>query len=109
MSKISIRFFDNKEMRAVWDEGNFKWWFSVVDIVGILNEESDYTKARNYWKYLKIKFKRENNELISRTNQLKLSSSDGKKYLTDTLDSDGVIALSKHFPNKFINSKTEIP
>lgn len=51
--KISIRFFNNREVRAVWDDERSKWWFSVLDVVGILNEESDYTKTRNYWKYLK--------------------------------------------------------
>lgn len=99
MSKISIRFFDDREVRAVWDEKNNKWWFSVVDVVGILNQEADYTKVRNYWKYVKTKLKKENSELVSATNQLKLSAPDGKKYLTDTLDSDGIIALAKHFPN----------
>jgi cell filamentation protein len=59
-----------------------------LDVVGILNEESDYTKVRNYWKYLKTKLKKEGNEVGSTTNQLKLTASDGKKYLTDTLDSD---------------------
>lgn len=97
--KISIRFFDDREVRALWDEQNAKWWFSVVDVVGILNQESDYTKVRNYWKYLKTKLKKEKNELVSATNQLKLSAPDGKKYLTDTLDSDGIIALAKLFPN----------
>jgi cell filamentation protein len=48
MSKISIRFFNDREVRAIWDEENNKWWFSVIDIVGILNEENDYTKIRNY-------------------------------------------------------------
>ncbi|MDR0729527.1 MAG: Fic family protein [Prevotellaceae bacterium] len=99
MSKISIRFFDDHEVRAIWDEENNKWWFSVVDIIGILNEEDDYTKVRNYWKYLKTKLNKEGNKLVSDTNQLKLSAPDGKKYLTDTLDSDGVIALAKQFPN----------
>jgi len=98
-AKISIRFFDDREVRALWDEQNAKWWFSVVDVVGILNQEADYTKVRNYWKYLKTKLKKEKNELVSATNQLKLSAPDGKKYLTDTLDSDGIIALAKHFPN----------
>jgi hypothetical protein len=51
--KISIRFFDNREVRAVWDDERSRWWFSVLDIVGVLNEESDYTKTRNYCKYLK--------------------------------------------------------
>ena len=97
--KISIRFFDDREVRALWDEQNAKWWFSVVDVVGILNQEADYNKVRNYWKYLKTKLKKEKNELVSATNQLKLSAPDGKKYLTDTLDSDGIIALAKHFPN----------
>ncbi|MDR0802454.1 protein adenylyltransferase Fic [Fluviicola sp.] len=98
-AKISIRFFNDREVRAVWDEANAKWWFSVLDIVGVLNEESDYTKVRNYWKYLKAKLKKTNNELVSDTNQLKLLAADGKKYLTDTFDSHGVIELAKHFPN----------
>jgi len=97
--KISIRFFDDREVRALWDGQNAKWWFSVVDVIGILNQEADYTKVRNYWKYLKRKLKKEKNELVSATNQLKLSAPDGKKYLTDTLDSEGIIALAKHFPN----------
>lgn len=97
--KISIRFFNDREVRAVWDEAGAKWWFSVLDIVGILNEENDYNKVRNYWKYLKAKLKKENNELVSTTTQLKLLAADGKKYNTDTLDSSGVIELAKHFPN----------
>lgn len=97
--KISIRFFDDREVRAVWDDENSKWWFSVLDVVGILNQEKDYTKIRNYWKYLKTKLKKENVQLVSETNQLKLIASDGKKYLTDTLDSDGILTLAKIFPN----------
>ena len=97
--KISIRFFNDHEVRAVWDEQHAKWWFSVLDIVGILNEESDYNKIRNYWKYLKAKLKKEKNEVVSATTQLKLLAPDGKHRLTDTLDSNGIIALAKHFPN----------
>lgn len=98
-AKISIRFFNDREVRAVWDEDNNKWWFSVLDIVAVLMGYDDYTKTRNYWKYLKSKLKREKNELVSTTNQLKLAAADGKKYLTDTLDSEGVISLAKYFPN----------
>ena len=97
-SKISIRFFDDREVRAVWDEENVLWWFSVLDIVGVLNQENDYAKVRNYWKYLKAKLKKENNELVSATTQLKLLANDGKRYLTDMLDSKGVTDLAKHFP-----------
>lgn len=97
--KISIRFFNDREVRAVWDNEQSKWWFSVVDIVGVLNEEPDYTKTRNYWKYLKAKLKKENKQLVSATTQLKLTAADGKKYITDMLDSEGIIELSKNFPN----------
>lgn len=103
MDKISIRFFDDKEVRAVWDDDNSKWWFSVLDIVGVLRDEDDYQKIRNYWKYLKSKLKKENSELVSATNQLKLVAADGKKYLTDTFDYDGVKELAKNFPSKKAN------
>lgn len=98
--KISIRFFNDKEVRAVWNEENNKWYFSVLDVIGALRNESDYEKCRNYWKYLKAKLKKENNELVSVTTQLKLTAADGKKYLSDALDSDGVIKLAAEFPGK---------
>lgn len=101
--KISIRFFDDREVRALWDEQNAKWWFSVLDIVAVLRDQSDYAKNRNYWKYLKTKLKKEQNELVSATNQLKLSASDGKRYLTDMLDYNGIIALGKIFPSNKAN------
>ena len=69
MNKISIRFFDDREVRAVWDDENSKWWFSVLDIVGVLRGVDDYEKNRNYWKYLKAKLKREDNQLGSVTTQ----------------------------------------
>ena len=97
--KVSIRFFNDKEVRAVWDDENFKWWFSVIDIVGILNEEDNYIKAGNYWRWLKRKLQKENVQFVSATHKLKLTATDGKKYLTDTLDSEGVILLAKNFPN----------
>ena len=99
VQKISIRFFDDREVRAVWDEEGAKWWFSVLDIVGVLNAQDDYAKNRNYWKYLKTKLRKNGSELVSATNQLKLLASDGKRYLTDVLDNDGVISLAKSFPN----------
>ncbi len=105
-SKISIRFFDDREVRAVWDEENNKWWFSVLDIVAVLTDQDDYNKTRNYWKYLKAKLKKEGNELGSVTTQLKLKSPDGKMRLSNVLDYDGIIALGKQFPsikaNRFI-------
>ena len=102
-AKISIRFFDDREVRAVWDEENARWWFSVLDVVAVLTDQNDYTKTRNYWKYLKAKLKKENSELVSATTQLKLLASDGKRYLTDMLDYAGIVALGKEFPGKKAN------
>ena len=99
MNKISIRFYNDREVRAIWDEEHSKWWFSVLDIIGVLNDQDDYQKNRNYWKYLKTKLKKENAELVSVTNQLKLTAPDGKRRLSDTLDFNGVILLAKAFPN----------
>ena len=97
--KKSIRFFNDREVRAVWDEEHSKWWFSVLDIIAAINEQDDYQKTRNYWKYLKTKLRKEKNQLVSATNQLKLKASDGKSYKTDTFDAEGVTLLAKHINN----------
>ncbi len=64
MTKVSIRFFNNREVRAVWDESSSQWFFAAVDIIAVLNEQSNYTRNRNYWKYLKSKLKKENPQLV---------------------------------------------
>ncbi|GBD91470.1 adenosine monophosphate-protein transferase NmFic [bacterium BMS3Abin04] len=101
--KISIRFFDDREVRAIWDEEKSKWWFSVLDIIAVLTDQDDYNKTRNYWKYLKAKLKKEKSQVVSATTQLKILAPDGKKRLTDMLDYDGIIALGKEFPGKKAN------
>ena len=98
--KISIRFYQDREVRAVWDDENAKWWFSVLDVVGAINGQDDYTRTRNYWKYLKTKLRKQGSELVSATNQLKLRAADGKRYLTDVLDYNGVLLLAENIPNK---------
>ena len=80
--KKSIRFFNDCEVRAVWDDTHNKWWFSVLDIIAAINEQDDYQKTRNYWKYLKTRLRKENRQLGSSTNQLKLKASDGKQLST---------------------------
>jgi cell filamentation protein len=101
--KISIRFFDDREVRAIWDEENAKWWFSVLDIVAVLTDQDEYTKTRNYWKYLKAKLKKENSQVVSATTQLKFIAPDGKRRFADMLDYNGIIALGKEFPGKKAN------
>ncbi|MDD3875972.1 MAG: Fic family protein [Bacteroidales bacterium] len=102
-TKISIRFFDDREVRAIWDEENAKWWFSVLDIVAVLTDQNDYTKTRNYWKYLKAKLKKENSQVVSATTQLKFYAPDGKRRFADMLDYNGIVALGKEFPGKKAN------
>ena len=100
MDKVSIRFYKDHEVRAVWSEEDNKWFFSVLDVIGAINEQPDYAKTRNYWKYLKAKLRKEGNELVSATNQLKLRAADGKRYNTDMMDAEGISALAKVIPNQ---------
>lgn len=98
--KISIRFYNDREVRSVWDDAASKWWFSVLDIVAAINREPDYAKTQNYWKWLKAKLRREDSQLVSTTTQLRLCTPDGKRRMSDILDADGVIALAKKIPNE---------
>lgn len=101
--KISIRFFDDREVRAVWDDVRAKWFFSVLDIVGVLRDETNYEKNRNYWKYLKSKLKKAGHQVGSATTHLKMLAPDGKRYQTNVLDADGIIELAKVFPSPKVN------
>ena len=100
MDKVSIRFYKDHEVRAVWSEEDNKWFFSVLDVIGAINEQPDYAKTSNYWKYQKTKLRKEGNELVSATNQLKLRAADGKRYNTDMMDAEGITALAKAIPNQ---------
>ena len=103
MSKISIRFYKDHKVRAVWDEDNSMWWFSVLDIMGAINQQDDHEKNRNYWKYLKAKLRKEQSEVVSDTNQLKLTAADGKKYKADVISQTGVDKLAKALRNQSKN------
>ena len=100
MSKISIRFFKDIPVRAVWDDKDNAWFFSVLDVISAIRNETNYDKNRNYWKYLKSKLKKENSEMVSLTTQLKLEAKDGKKYKSDAIDMNGIKRLITVFPGK---------
>ena len=97
--EISIRFYKDYKVRAIWDGEKNQWWFSVLDVVGAINGQDDHEKNRNYWKYLKAKLKKEQSEVVSDTTQLKLAAADGKRYNTDVISLSGVEKLAKAIPN----------
>ena len=97
MTKISIRFYNDREVRAIWDEEKSKWWFSAVDIVAAI---TDSPNPRKYWSVLKTRLKKENNELTTKCSQLKLTAADGKKYATDCFIQDDITELVKAIPSK---------
>ena len=99
MGDTSIKLFEKAKVRVIWDEDRSKWWFSVLDVIAILTEQEDYTKTRNYWKWLKKKLNEEGSQLVSNTNQLKMKSKDGKYYKTDVLDTEGIFRLIESVPS----------
>ena len=104
MSKISIRFYKDHKVRAIWDEEHSKWWFSAIDIIRAINDEVDYVKAGNYWRWLKKKLTADGVQLVSVTHEFKFEAPDGKKRTADALDNECVQTLAKHYPNNRANA-----
>ena len=103
-AKKSIRFFNDYEVRAVWDEKKSKWWFSATDIVRAINDEEDYKKAGNYWRWLKKKLTADGIQLVSITHEFKFVAPDGKQRAADALDAEAVRTLAQHYPNNRANA-----
>jgi len=100
MTKNAIQLFEKQQIRTFWDDAAEKWWFSVVDIVGVLSGQITQDGARNYWKVLKSRLKTEGNQSVTNCNQLKMQSSDGKFYLTDVADTEQILRLVQSIPSK---------
>ncbi len=92
----AIKLFEEKKVRTIWDDVQEKWYFSVVDVVAIL---TDSATPRNYWKVLKNRLKKEGNESVTNCNQLKLLSTDGKRYLTDVADQEQLFRIIQSIPS----------
>ena len=102
-NKKSIRFYNDHEVRAVWADEECKWYFSATDVVRAINDEPDYVRAGNYWRWLKKKLKADGVQLVSDTHDFKFEAPDGKQRKADVLDMDGVRLLAKYYPNKHVN------
>jgi len=96
---VSIKLFEDRNVRTLWDEETEKWYFSVHDVIAILTNQPDYEKVRNYWKWLRNKLKQEGSQLGSNTTQLKLQATDGKFYMTDVADTEQVLRLVQTIPS----------
>ncbi len=97
--KESIKLFEEKKVRTVWDDEQEIWYFSIVDVVGILTDQPDLEHARNYWKVLKYRLKKEGFESVTNCNQLKLLASDGKRYKTDVADTEQLFRIIQSIPS----------
>ena len=94
-----IHKFENKQVRSHWDAEQEKWYFSIVDVVSILTDQTDYQAARNYWKVLKHRLKKEGNETVTNCNRLKMLTADGKMRLTDVADTEQLLRLIQSVPS----------
>jgi prophage antirepressor-like protein len=94
--ETAIKLFEQKQVRSVWDDEQEKWYFSIVDVIGVLTESGN---PNNYWKVLKNRLKKEGSELVTDCNQLKMQSSDGKFYKTDVADTQQLFRLIQSVPS----------
>ena len=95
----NIQLFEDKRIRTAWDEANEEWYFSIVDVVGVLTDSPDYNTGRKYWNKLKQRLKAEGSELVTKCHQLKMTAADGKKRLTDVADTEQLLRLIQSIPS----------
>ena len=101
MSDIEkIQLFENKKIRTAWDEGKQEWFFSIVDVCGVLTDQPTKERARNYWKVLKSRMIKEGSELVTKCNRLKLVAEDGKRRATDVADMTLMFRIIESIPSK---------
>jgi hypothetical protein len=98
--KQQIQIFENKKVRTAWDDQEEKWYFSIVDVCGVLTESKDYLTARKYWNKLKQRLKEEGNETVTNCHQLKMKAWDGKMRFTDVADTEQLFRLIQSIPSK---------
>lgn len=100
MNTEQLQLFEEQTIRTAWDEENEEWYFSIVDVVGVLTEAVDYETARNYWKVTKHRMIKEGNELVTNCNRLKLKAADGKRRFTDVANTEQLLRIIQSIPSK---------
>ena len=99
MNETDLALFENYKIRRQFDENTDTWYFSVVDIIQVLIQQSDYQAARNYWKVLKNRLNKEGSQSVTNCNRLKMEAADGKKYLTDVASAETLLRLIQSIPS----------
>ena len=94
-----IQLFEERKVRTLWDEEQEKWYFSIIDVIGIFTDQQDYQASRNYWKVLKFRLSKEGNQTVTNCNQLKMQAPDGKMRLTDIADTEQLFRLIQSIPS----------
>ena len=98
-SDKNIQLYEEQPIRTAWDEENEEWYFSVVDVVGVLTEQPDVRHAAKYWSVLKVRLKKEGNQLTTNCRQLKMTAEDGKKRLTDVANTEQLLRIIQSIPS----------
>jgi len=96
----NIQLFENQPIRTAWAEDEEEWYFSIVDVVGVLTEQIDYQKSRKYWNKLKQRLNEEGSQLVTNCHQLKMTAHDGKKRLTDVANTEQLLRIIQSIPSK---------
>ena len=94
-----IQLFEERKVRTLWDDEQEKWYFSIIDVIGVLTDQQDYQASRIYWKVLKFRLSKEGNQTVTNCNQLKMQAPDGKMRLTDIADTEQLFRLIQSIPS----------
>ena len=97
--KNEIQLFEDQKIRVAWDAEREVWYFSIVDVVGVLTDSPDYNTGRKYWNKLKQRLKDEGSELVTNCHQLKMRAADGKNRLTDVADTEQLLRIIQSIPS----------
>lgn len=99
-NRMSIKLYEEKQVRTAWNADEEKWYFSIVDVVCVLTEQPDFQTGRKYWNKLKQRLKDEGSELVTKCHQLKMLAADGKNRLTDVADTEQLLRIIQSIPSK---------
>ena len=94
--KETLKLFEERKVRTVWDDEKEKWYFSIVDVVSVLTDSVDATA---YWRKLKQRLKEEGNETVTNCHGLKMKATDGKMRLTDVADTEQLLRIIQSIPS----------